>query len=132
MTKREYCEQLNKLHAEAVEIRAIYGEFDEKLERAICAIRGAIKALIPEEEQINSDKHRPQRPPRWPEYETPSFKENMEEIKSDKHQPQRWPEYETPSFKENVDAHVCPMCGKTPDKNEKHSCWVCHRCRVHF
>ncbi len=107
MTKREYCEHLNQLHADAVELRTInieYGGFDEKLEDAICAIRAAIEALIPDEELHKSE---PQRPPRWPEYETPSFKEN-------------------------VNVPVCPMCGKTLDKDEKHSCWFCHRCRVHF
>ena len=130
MTKREYCEHLNQLHADAVELRTIYiehGGFDEKLEDAICAIRTAIEALIPEEELNKSE-------PQRPEYDSPSFKENPrdEQIKSDDHRPQRWPEYETPSFKENVDASVCPMCGETLDKDEKHSCWFCHRCRMHF
>lgn len=98
MTKREYCEHLNKLQSEAVELQTVanveYGEFDEKLEDAICAIRAAIERLIPEEELHKSE-------PQRPEYDTPSFKENPEDeqIKSDKQRPQRWPEYETPSFK---------------------------------
>lgn len=107
MTKREYCEHLNKLQGEAVELQTVanveYGEFDEKLEDAICAIRAAIKRLIPEEELHKSE-------------------------------PQRWPEYETPSFKENVGTRVCPMCGGTLDKDEKHCAGslVCHKCRVFF
>lgn len=110
MTKREYCEHLNKLQDAAIELRVRYGEygdFDEKLEDAICAIRAAIKALIPDGEQIGSDKHRPQRPPTMTEYETPSFKEND-------------------------NAPACPMCGKTLDRYEKLSCWACHSCRVFF
>lgn len=107
MTKREYCEHLNKLQSKAVELQTVanveYGEFDEKLEDAICAIRAAIKRLIPDEELHKSE-------------------------------PLRWPEYETPSFKENVDTRVCPMCGGTLDKDEKHCAGslVCHKCRVFF
>lgn len=133
MTKREYCEHLNKLQSEAVELQTVanveYGEFDEKLEDAICAIRAAIERLIPEEELHKSE-------PQRPEYDTPSFKENPEDeqIKSDKQRPQRWPEYETPSFKKSVDASVCPMCGGTLVKDEKHpaGALVCHKCRVFF
>ncbi len=133
MTKREYCEHLNKLQSEAVELQTIanveYGGFDEKLEDAICAIRAAIEALIPEEELYKSE-------PQRPEYGTPSFKENPEDeqIESDKQQTQRWPEYETPSFKECVNASVCPICKGTLIKDEKHPArpLVCHRCHVLF
>ena len=107
MTKREYCEYLNKLQAEAIELQAMNrecGDFDEKLEDAICGIRAAIEALIPDEELHKSEPQRPQ----------------------------RWPEYETPSFKESVNASVCPMCGGSLDKDEKRSQLVCHRCRVYF
>ena len=120
MTKRELRKQLIAIRT-SVGTATFYNMCN--------ALRDLLLELAaPVEEELN--KSEPQRP----EYETPSFKENPgdEQIKSDDHRPQRWPEYETPSFKESVDASVCPMCGETLDKDEKHSCWFCHRCRMHF